>query len=193
MKKILATILLLFVTFVFSKEWLTYTRSIHREFTQCFAVDSCDNIYVSHRDIIEVYNRGELLRTIDPHTNRDYFIYIENDELIVGYSSGKVKVYDLMGNYIRDESVVAQTLSKEVFKRGTKIFNGNTYCINKYFGCKPYEIMCNDKCIYKQAFLDYIYNGMPFHLSFCIGFVCALILILMIVFNNNCRIYKSFH
>lgn len=193
MRKLLIIIISFFIVFALSKEVLSYSGGIHRDFTQCFSVDSGDNLYIAHRNIIEVYKDNRILKTINPHTNRDYFIVIEDDELIVGYASGKVKVYDLDGNYIRDENKVAQTLNNHVFKKGARDFNGKTYRINKHLGFEPYVIVCDDSIVYRQPTIDYVYNGLLFHLAFVLCLICALVLIPWIILDKNSGFYKLFH
>lgn len=194
MRKLLIIIICLFIVFALSKEVLSYSGVIHRDFfTQCFSVDSRDNLYITHGDIIEVYRDNQILRTLNPHTRRAYDIIIENDELIVEYASGNVKVYDLDGTYIRDENKSTITLSKDVFTRGVRDFNGKTYRINGYFGFKPYVITCDDVIVYRQPTIDYIYNGLPFHLFFVLCFFSALIVVPWIILDKNNGFYKMFH
>jgi hypothetical protein len=79
-----------------------------------FAVDSNNRLYVG-RDEIEVYENGELLKTINPKTSRAYVFTIQDDDTILLSTASKVFIMDLDGNVINQY--------EDTY---TKIFNGLT-------------------------------------------------------------------
>lgn len=181
MKKVLVIILSLCIVFLISREVLAYSGKIFSELELSFGVDSDGNLYIGHPGCIEVYRNKELLRTLNPHTQRAYFLFIEDDELYLCHASNRVRVYDLNGNLIRNEDILAQTLSLKAFKNGRRDYYGNHYQVKKYLGTKPYNVLCNGECIYEQPPLDYVYNGLPLFMVMITCILCGAILGLLLL------------
>gem|GEM_PF-418603 len=89
----IVTVLLMYFSVFSGVLGFTYT------YFNGFAVDSNNRLYIG-RNEIEVYENGELLKTINPKTNRAYVFTIQDDDTILLSTSSKVFIMDLDGNVI---------------------------------------------------------------------------------------------
>lgn len=67
-----------------------------------FAVDTNHRLYVGTENKILVYQNGELVNTINPHTSKGYMFTICEDETIMLAAPSKVYIMDLKGDIVRE-------------------------------------------------------------------------------------------
>ena len=151
-----------------------------------FAVDADENIYLGYMNRIDVYHDGELLRIIDPPTNKGYILSIEDDKLLIGQKvSNKIRVYDLYGNFLEDSELSYYTLKETV--RKTKVIeqNGKAFTIHNYWGMKPLEVKCDGVVVYKMSSIDYIFNGLPSWVLLSVFFVILFFMTLFVLADKE--------
>lgn len=142
-----------------------------------FDVDSEENIYIGTMNQIQVYKDGTLLRTIEPPTSRAYHFYIENDRLIIGCaSSGNGGTYDLEGNELPSEEFSFEEIKDIASKKSINV-NGHQYRHTNGF-LTPYKITCDGVEVYRMPTLDYIFNGLPFHVVWAVVFISIVVFVL---------------
>ena len=155
-----------------------------------FAVDSRGNLYLGYIGGIEVYHDGELVRTIEPPTNKGFIFTIVDDKLIIGREvSRKVGAFDLYGTYLDTYELDFYTLEHAIRQTKEIEQNGRHYTIKKYFGLKPFEIICDGVVVYRRSTIDYILCGLPFWLFLGFIFFCFFYTVPFLATNGKKRFF----
>ena len=126
-------------------------------FISGFAVDNLERVYIGGTNEIFVFQDGNIVDTINPHTSRAYAFTINNDNNILLSTSTKIYIMDLDGNILsEDEDVAANIYNHIKYKSGKYTSsNGNVYEMKDYFGWTC--ITKNEvETVYRISFLSFI-------------------------------------
>ena len=146
-----------------------------------FAIDSYDRIYIGKRNAIEVYEDGELVKTINPFSSRTYAFTIQNNDTLLLSTSTVEYVLDLDGNIISSrEDNGTNTYNKIKNNKEFITENGKSYKLENHLG--RYSIICNDIVVYQMPDFDYAVK-MLYNSSYLVFCTCVIV----IVYKKRCK------
>ena len=121
-----------------------------------FAVDSNDRLYIGTPTKICVYENGQLLTTLNPHTSRAYAFTITEEEQILLSTASTVYLMDLAGNTIsQEEDPGADMYNQLQYNRKHFISaKGDYYCVVDAIG-RTKIIKNSSEIIYQLSMLSF--------------------------------------
>ena len=140
-----------------------------------FAIDSYDRIYIGKRNAIEVYEDGELVKTINPFSSRTYAFTIQNNDTLLLSTSTVEYVLDLDGNIISSrEDNGTNTYNKIKNNKEFITENGKSYKLENHLG--RYSIVCDGVIVYQMPDFDYVVKLLC-NLSYLVFCACVIVII----------------
>ena len=100
-KRLIVTVPLLLALLVSSS--ILYFSSSGDGRVTCFSVDSNGSLYIGKRGRIEVWQQGQLIRTIDPQTSRSYIFRVQENDTILLSTSTTLYTMALNGDILKTE------------------------------------------------------------------------------------------
>lgn len=140
-----------------------------------FAVDASGKLYVGKKYSIEVYENGDLIKTINPLSSRTYAFTIQNDNTILLSTSSIEYLLDLKGNIISSKEDVGSSTYNKIKKNNSFVStSGKTYELKSCFG--KYSIVCDNIIVYEMPKFDYIIK-LLYNSSYFVFFIGVVVII----------------
>lgn len=140
-----------------------------------FAIDSHDRVYVGKKYLIEVYENGDLVNTINPLTSRTYAFTILDDDVILLSTSSVEYLMDMDGHVISSrEDVGTSTYNKIKNNKEFIAKSGEVYELKNHFG--RYSIVSDENIIYCMPTFDYIIKFL-YNLAYTVFLICVVVVI----------------